>query len=155
MNDLARAAGISRPALYLLFSGKDELFAAVIEDLWQETLRIYEARLPGLQTVEQRLRFCLQYWTGTGYDLLTASPDAADAFNMKYEAVQRMYDSLAVYLGDLIEDAVRQSKLQVSPKELAAAAVFSLRGVKELARSREHMEKLIDLQVDLLLAAFK
>ncbi len=153
MEDLARAAGISRPSLYLLFPGKEELFEAVIDELWQETLRVYEAKLPKLKTMEQRLRFCLQYWTGMGYDLTTAHPDAADAFNTKHPAVRRMYDALAAYLGELISDAVKQSKLRIAPNDLAAAAVFSLRGMKELAGSREHMTRLIDLQVDLLLAA--
>ena len=155
MDDLARAAGISRPTLYLVFPGKDELFAAVIGGLWQEALHVFEAKIPALKTVEQRLRFCLQYWTGTGYDLLNASPDAADVFDLKHEAVRQMYESLAAYLGELIAGALKQSKLRVSPKEMAAAAVFSLRGMKELAKSREHMEQLIDLQVDLMLAAFK
>ena len=155
MDDLARAAGISRPGLYLVFPGKNELFAAVIAELWQETLEVYEAKLPQLHTLEQRLRFCLQYWTGMGYDLTTANPDARDAFDTKHVAVQRMYDSLATYLGELMSEAVQQSLLRVTPKDLAAAAVFSLRGVKELASDRQQMIRLIDLQVDLMLAALE
>ncbi|MFZ4748552.1 MAG: helix-turn-helix domain-containing protein, partial [Sphingomonas sp.] len=39
MGDVAKAAGISRPALYLLFPGKEPLFAAATMALAQQRLR--------------------------------------------------------------------------------------------------------------------
>jgi len=35
MGDIARAAGMSRPALYLIFCGKEEVFEAVVAQ-WSE-----------------------------------------------------------------------------------------------------------------------
>ena len=155
MEDLARAADMSRPALYLLFPRKEEAFTAVIDDLWQETLRLYQTKLPGLKTLEERLRFLLHHWTGTGYELTSTHPDASDVFDIRYPAVRKMYDELCNFLGGVLSESLARTPARVSPKDLAQAAIFSLRGMKEIVRSRRHMHVLIDLQVDLLLAALR
>lgn len=155
MDDLARAAGMSRPALYLLFAGKEEVFAATIDDLWQETRLHYETHLSNLPTLEERLRFVLHHWTGTGYELTSTYPDAKDAFDMQYPAVRKMYGDLCDFVGHLLAGPVAKSHLRVTFQDVACATIFSLRGIKEIARDRQHMHSLIDLQVDLLLAALK
>jgi len=38
MNDIAEAAGISRPALYLVFESKEEIFKSVYEHFVKQTL---------------------------------------------------------------------------------------------------------------------
>ena len=38
MNDIAEAASISRPALYLVFESKEEIFKSVYEHFVKETL---------------------------------------------------------------------------------------------------------------------
>ena len=44
MADLASAAGLSRPALYLVFPGKAEVFQAVVEWLSEHLLKRASAR---------------------------------------------------------------------------------------------------------------
>ncbi len=46
MGDVAAAAGMSRPALYLLFCGKEELFRAVAEALLADAARAAEQAWP-------------------------------------------------------------------------------------------------------------
>lgn len=46
MGDIAAAAGMSRPALYLLFSGKEEVFRAVAESLLADAAVAAEAAWP-------------------------------------------------------------------------------------------------------------
>ena len=45
MNDIAEAAGISRPALYLVFDNKEEIFKGVYEHWVKETLAEIEIRI--------------------------------------------------------------------------------------------------------------
>ena len=45
MGDLASAAGLSRPALYLVYPGKAEVFAAVVEWFIASTLAAMRASL--------------------------------------------------------------------------------------------------------------
>ena len=51
MAELAAAAALSRPTLYELFPGKDDLFAAVIDHLSQQTIRRYRDTLPSVKTL--------------------------------------------------------------------------------------------------------
>jgi len=50
MNDIATAAGISRPALYLVFESKEEIFKGVYEGFVKETLIAIERKIGPLET---------------------------------------------------------------------------------------------------------
>ena len=72
MNDVAEEAGISRPALYLVFPHKDQIFTAVIQNLIHDELKKYREALPRLKTLNRKLHFCCEQWAGHGYDLTKA-----------------------------------------------------------------------------------
>ena len=50
MNDIAEAASISRPALYLVFESKEEIFKSVYEHWVKETLIDIESKIGHLKT---------------------------------------------------------------------------------------------------------
>ena len=53
MGDLAQAAGISRPALYLLFCNKEEVFEATLRAFSARTLGAVRAGLPAQAGVKE------------------------------------------------------------------------------------------------------
>jgi AcrR family transcriptional regulator len=55
MDDIAQKAGISRPALYLLFSNKEAIFRTLVEELHNVALGRAEAALEAEGTIEERL----------------------------------------------------------------------------------------------------
>lgn len=152
MNDIAEEAGISRPALYLVFPQKDEIFAAIIERLIYDELKRYRAAVLKMEAVREKLHFCCQQWALGGYDLTQAHPDARDVFNLAFPPVKKMYAELEAFLADLLREAVAKSKAQASPEDLARILIFGMRGFKDVAKNRKHMQRLIALQVDAVLA---
>ena len=155
MGDVAEAAGISRPALYLVFPRKEDIFAALIERLIQDTLQQYREALPKLRSLDRKLHFCCEQWAGHGYDLTKAHPDAKDVFNLSFAPVREMYTALEAFLADLLRDAVAASKLKTTPAELARVLIFAMRGFKDIAEDGAHMRRLIALQVEVVLASMK
>ncbi len=153
MNDVAEEARISRPALYLVFPRKDDIFVAVTERLIQDKLQQYREALPKMRSLSQKLHFCCEQWAGVGYDMTKAHPDARDVFNLDFAPVREMYATLENFWADLLHDAVVASKLKTTPDELARLLIFSMRGLKDIAEDATHMRRLIALQVDVVLAA--
>ena len=68
MNDIAEAAGISRPALYLVFEGKEEVFKSVYEQWVKETLITIESEIGRLKTPEDKLRAAFELWTVRAFE---------------------------------------------------------------------------------------
>ena len=155
MGDIAEKAGISRPALYVVFPHKDDIFAAVIARLTEDTLAQFRAALPRLRSLERRLHFCCERWAGDGYDLTEAHPDARDVFHLGFPPVRAMYAEIADFLADLMREAVTASRLKTTPEQLAWVLLFAMRGLKDMAEDGDHMRRLIAVEVDVVLAALK
>ena len=155
MADLATAANLSRPALYLAYPGKDEIFAAVIEYMSAEKLDEFRRSLPKLRTLGSRLhRFC-EEWGAHGLELTDKHPDARDLFDLSFPPVREMYESFIRFVADLLIDAGCTDKSKATPEEIARNLVYSFRGLKEAAPDATRMRRMIRLQVDLLLAALQ
>ena len=56
MNDIAEAAGISRPALYLVFKNKEEIFRRAYEQWVDEKIFEIEQKAETLNTAEEKPR---------------------------------------------------------------------------------------------------
>ncbi len=155
MGDVAEEAGISRPALYLVFPRKEDIFAAVIERLIEDKLQEWREALPRFRSLDRKLHFCCEQWAGEGYDLTKTHPDARDVFNLAFVPVKQMYSDLEAFLADLLRDPVAASKLKTTPAELARVLIFAMRGFRDIAEDGAHMRRLIALQVDVVLASLK
>lgn len=64
MGDIAAKAGISRPALYLLFPDKEAAFSRVIARMDERSLTEIAAALPALPTLEAKLLHACLAWGG-------------------------------------------------------------------------------------------
>ena len=119
MADIASTAHLSRPSLYLLFPGKDEIFAAVIRRLNDQMLANFRRLLPKLQLLESSLqRFCAD-WGAHGFELMEKHPDAADLFNLSFPVVREMYEQFIKFLAELLATHGGPSRLKVSSAALA------------------------------------
>jgi AcrR family transcriptional regulator len=153
MGDIAERVGISRPALYLLFANKEEVFAAVIRRLNDDQLAAIRAALPGLPTLHAKVLFACETWGAHGVDLMTAHPDAKDLFDLSFAPVQEIYLKFQTLLAELLEGPAAGSALNAKPAQLARVVTFAMRGFRETASNGRDMRRLIALQVSMLLAA--
>ena len=151
MADLAGAARLSRPTLYELFPGKDELFSAVIHHLSEKTLQGYRDRLPKLRTTRTRLHGFCGDWGTHGFRLSERHPDAKDLFDFGFPAVREMYEDFIQFLVGVISSEPHAAKVPL--EKVVRNLVFSLSGLKQAARDVGQMEELIGLQIDIFLAS--
>ncbi len=153
MRDVAERAGISRPALYLVFPRKDDIFAAVLKRLSDDALQEYRRASPQFPSLKEKLHFCCEKWGAHGFDLAEVYPDSKDLFDPSFAPVREMYADFAAFLAELLMGPVAASALQSTSEELASALVFSMRGFEEFAEDGAHMRRMIALQVEVVCAA--
>ena len=153
MGDIAAAAGMSRPALYLLFPDKEAVFTRVIAHMDEQKLRKIGDALASLTTLEAKLlRACLD-WGLHGVELAATHPDAADLFDLRFPAVRQVYDNFVGLVTALLSEPVACSAIDATPTELARALVYGMRGLREAASSIEEMRRLVEVQVRVLVRA--
>ena len=155
MGDIAEGARISRPALYLVFPRKDDIFATVIARMSTEKLQEMRDALPALPGLEQKLRFCCESWGAHGYDLTEAHPDASDLFDLDFVPVQEMYAAFEAFLAALLAEPLSTSLLKCTPPELAHNMIFAMRGFRAIAQDGKDMRRMIALHVEVILAALQ
>lgn len=153
MADVAQAAGVSRPALYLVFPGKEELFSAVIHRMNTETLQTLRAGMGDRETLEDRLLFAFELWVARAYDAAYASPDAKDLFSYAFPAMREVAAQFEALLADLLRGAAPASSLGATPEELARTLLFAVHGFKAVARDGTDLRRMTALQVSLTVKA--
>ncbi len=150
MAELAAAAGLSRPTLYEAFPSKDDLFAAVIQNLSQQTIERYLVMLRKPGTLGRKLHLFCGDWATHGLRLIDRHPDAKDLFDLRFPAVRQMYEDFITFLVEALSEAEHPAK--ISTEKIVRNLVFSLLGLKQAATDVTHMESLVELQVDIFLA---
>lgn len=152
MGDIARAADMSRPALYLLFPSKDEAFEAAV--LYLNELRFAEIdeALRDVRGLAERLFTVCDLWLVQVHELKTTTPDARDMDDLAFPVVRKVYADLQALLARLIEDAELPA-LSAVPLRIARNLVFGVRGLGATATDVEDMRDMTRLAVDMLCAA--
>jgi AcrR family transcriptional regulator len=157
MGDLAKAAGMSRPALYLVYPGKEEVFQAVVEWMSDGLLAAIESGLKPDWPLERKLTHTLELCVAQPYEQVKSYPDAQDllALDGQMPALEKAYGKLQAYLAGLLEGPVKQSGLKGSASDLARTLMSAMRGFKLVAADGKDLRRLMSMQVSLLTAALK
>ena len=153
MGDVAEAAKLSRPTLYVLFPKKDDIFAAVVEDMNNRKLAELRTAMRGMRSFERKLHHCCEEWGSHGMELMEVHPDARDLFDITRPAVQAIYEDFIRLLAELLSEGMIGTKLKASPSHLARNLAFATRGFKNAVKNAAEMRQMIALEVDTVLAA--
>lgn len=161
MDDIARAAGMSRPALYLLYRNKTEIFEAcmlsLMAEMETELAACFESDRPPVDKVKAALRIGIL----DGYQKIVNTPHGAELFDLKQsEAAGLFRQWLAAVEAGLSEGLRREAKAgrmdltrtTVSPERLTTLLIDGIEGAKARMTSFEDLEaKVCDL-VDVIIA---
>jgi len=153
MADIAQAAGLTRPTLYVTFPDKEQIFTAVVDRMITDKLAEIRKGLPRLKTLERKLRFACDAWAADGYDLVHDHPDAADMFDLGFKSVCAGYDKFGALLAEILATPLERSTLELSPADIARTIVFAMRGFKDTAASGGEMRELIANHIKLVATA--
>jgi TetR/AcrR family transcriptional regulator of autoinduction and epiphytic fitness len=147
MDDIARAAGVSRQGLYLSFANKEELFRRALAHSLRGQLAAAIAALSRAQdSLETRLIAACVDWSGRfigslgvdAADLMCASSSLAGATLAEYE--WQFEEALAnAICSSALADACAAADLEVA--DLARALHATARGLKQSCKTREEFVK--------------
>jgi AcrR family transcriptional regulator len=143
MDEVARAAGVSRQGLYLLFADKEELFRRALTHKLSSHLRAAIGALASVQApLEARLISACDEWAGRyvgisgsdAADLMCASTSLAGGTLARYELEFERALAEAIAESPLADFCVAAG---VAPRDAATALHATARGLKYSSKTRQ------------------
>lgn len=153
MGDIASAADISRPALYLLFCNKEDIFKAVIRWYFERARGNICADLDGFHTVQEKLRFIFQVLMVESFDDIMKSREARELVECGFGFAAETVDEAFIEVELIIADVLRPVALSVPPEKTAQILTSAVRGFKMVAKNSQELGAMVDDMIALLLNA--
>ena len=154
MNDIAEAAGISRPALYLVFKNKEEIFKGSYEQWVDEKIFEIEEKAATVNTPKGKLRLAFELGVVLPTEAMKASPELNELVERNFGYGSRKLEDLVKRF--LAPIAPRKSKEGSWTAERAAHLLVSaVSGFKQTAESSEDLRLLINDCVSLVLSSWR
>jgi AcrR family transcriptional regulator len=145
MDDVAKEAGISRPALYLLFKNKGEIYRALAESVMGEALQRAKAALEADGGIEARVFAAIKAGILDPTELLLATAHGAELIDMKHnmaaEVIADWRAKKAVMLAQALESSGAAKAKGMSGAALADILLDGIEGLKLRAKSRADREE--------------
>jgi AcrR family transcriptional regulator len=156
MGDLAEAAGVSRPALYLRFCNKEKIFEAVLKDFAARTLDEIRNGLAERATPLEQLRFAFECWAVRPFGLMQGSPDARDLASCSLPFAEPVKSQSHAAFEALLVPILRQfPAMEAQGSTLAQVAhvlAVAVHGCKTEARDAGELRAMIDTLLRLAVA---
>jgi AcrR family transcriptional regulator len=157
MGDIAREAGMSRPALYLVFPNKEEIFKAAIAGYAHQAAEEIRSGLSGHSTVADRLALAFDVWTVRPFEMVQLSPDARELTECAHgfardvlEDSYRQFEEILASIIDPMSEALGRHGL--TPDRVARIAATSARGFKASAADTDALRELISGLISMIVA---
>ncbi len=147
MADIAKAAGMSRPALYLQFPDKEAIFNRVIENMDAQALAKIRTAIAGIAPLDEKLLHACTSWGMHGVELAAAFPDAADLFDLRFPAVRQVYTNFQALVVEILQTNIKTWPMRVSPEDYALTLTYGMRGLRDAAQDVQDMRRLIQVHV--------
>jgi AcrR family transcriptional regulator len=158
MGDLAQAAQMSRPALYVVFPSKEEIFTAVMARLLAAMLDEIHQGLDRFATPKEKLVFAFDVWSLRPFEAIQASPDAKDLLQSSYEfaaeVTTKAFADFEALLAEVLKPQVRKkARMEFSPAQIAHILAAAVLGFKESAKTSAQLRELIAGLITIVLAS--
>lgn len=150
MNDIAKAAGMSRPALYLLFDNKKSLFRELVA--YRQSQAIDEAvdALMGNAPFQERFVSALLAYDKSFYQPVGQSPHGAELIDVSQsvaaDLMKKGRERLISSLTEALETAVAAggvdlARAQATPRGFCELFISAMAGVKSNASSKQDFRR--------------
>lgn len=139
MEDIARGAGMSRPALYLHYRNKDDIYRHLVQRHYQEAAAAVEAALSRGGPVPERLAAAFSAQGGAAIEAMLSSPHGMELLDAGKSAATEIIRQgearlTSVYAAWLERAAqVGQLRLPGPAGEVAVTITSALKGLKMTA----------------------
>ena len=153
MDDVAKAAAISRPGLYFYFSSKPELFRATVQHALDDSIKAAQLALSDPERpLRERLIEAFDHWSGRYVGpmaqeigiLIDSNPDLLDTMPVEYP--KRF---LAIVTDALAAAADTPTQTQVPPTDVAKTLLSTAIGIKHDVDTRDQFRARMTTAIDL------
>jgi AcrR family transcriptional regulator len=123
MDDIARAADMSRPALYLLFKNKTEIYRAIAQMLLGRSVQQAKTALASKGTFAERMMRAVDAALISMMSAVVASPHGAELLDMKSslaDLVGCWRSGLVEHIATAIRHEAEQNGIDLATKGLSA-----------------------------------
>lgn len=153
MNDIAQAAGISRPALYLMFNNKEHLFKELAAYRINLALKASKSVLAGEGDVRSRFTGALMTFEKTYSEPVANSPHGAELVDVNMslaaDVMTKGYASLIAALAKVLKSAeeseeseeVSFQNMPMTHKAFVELLLSSISGLKKKAGTKAEYRK--------------
>jgi TetR/AcrR family transcriptional regulator of autoinduction and epiphytic fitness len=160
MGDLADAAQMSRPALYLIFSSKEEVLRSLVTQIFNELLREVREGLSKHDDIADELIFAFEVWCVRSFEMIQASPDAKDILESGYEFAAEITLQAFSDFENILSDVLRpimssQAEKNLSSDQLAHILATAVQGFKESATSVVQLRQMIEGLITIVVAGLQ
>jgi AcrR family transcriptional regulator len=158
MGDIATAAGMSRPALYLVYASKEEIFTAALDRFFVEALREVRIGLDGETAIDRKLMLAFEIWCVRTFQMVLASPDAKDLLESGHtfatELVDRNFDAFEHLVAAILKPLVKaQTRVKLPAIQIARLMVAGALGFKQTAKDVAQLRQMIAGLIAIVLAS--
>ena len=152
MNDIAQAAGISRPALYLMFDNKENLFQGLAAFRLDQAIEQALGVLAGGGDTNERIIAALLVFERIFYEPIADSPHGAELMDISQSLasesmmkdIVRLHAALAKTLSDAEQAGeVNFENSPLKPKAFVELLFTGLNGVKKKASNTAEFRKMV------------
>jgi AcrR family transcriptional regulator len=130
MDDIARASDISRPALYLLFKNKTDIYRAIADMLLKDSVEKARQALSAEGSFVERLETAIDTALIAMIGEISNSPHGAEILDMKNslagDIAQVWRDGLTGLFASAIEREAMRTRADLRAKGLSAASLANL-----------------------------
>src|ERR1700712_5720853 len=148
MNEIAEAAGISRPGLYLYFQSKEQVFNEAIAHLGGLLIQEISAGLGTHKSVDEKLLYAFEVWTIRNFDRNKSSAEMQEIVDLTplfaREAHREVYVQFDALLASVISGAGSKIEgVNPAPDRLAHIPSSAMRGFKFVASDSDDLRQLM------------
>lgn len=162
MDDIAAAAGVSRPALYQHVRNKDDAFRRLAQRLYDQALTEARAGATGPGRLDQRLAGILRPKLALTLRLWHDSPHAAELLGTNTQVGADLEHDFTAAMTDLAASVVRDAAAagevtlrDLSPAEVAELALALTRGLEADLSDPRRPHRRLDQGLALLVAGLR
>ena len=143
MEDIAKGAGMSRPALYLRYGGKEDIFNALVRVHYARSERAVAKVLSAPGHPTDTLLAVFHAIDGEAMEVMMNSPHAgeilSEAMPFNQTEVQEANARIAAHVARWIAAGVAEGRMSLAgtgstPEEIAATALAAKAGIKAAAK---------------------
>lgn len=152
MGDIAEAAEMSRPSVYLLYANKQEVFRAVVLRHIEQARELGREKISSVARLEDKLSAALEVWVVEPYRMISRSSQAQELYELGYsfaadlrvKAVQQFEQQLAEAIRSCPElNKPALAKLGLSVDSIAHALSRSTLELKRAARNLRELNAIL------------